>query len=221
MKLEKKYYVMAIIMSLYCTFTVVQNLFEMKTIGTEAFAFGGGGIMLSWATFMLMDISTELFGKNHTMRIYTFAGIVNLLIVLLAQIVIAFPGVYPEQNDAFVRIFSNGIRTVLASFVAFWFGNFVNMTVMIKMKDSDKVGSKFALFLRALVSTIFGQFVDNALFAALAFAPIGLSVFEMTWRDILTSSAFGTFMESIIESVWMPLITIPVITKLRSICFDN
>lgn len=221
MKLEKKYDVMAIIMSLYCTFTVVQNLFEMKTIGTEAFAFGGGGIMLSWATFMLMDISTELFGKKHTMRIYTFAGLVNLLIVLLAQVVIAFPGVYPEQNDAFVRIFSNGIRTVLSSFIAFWFGNFVNMTVMIKMKESDKTGSKFTLFLRALLSTIVGQFVDNALFATLAFAPIGLSVFEMTWRDIFTSSAFGTFMESIIESVWMPLITIPVITRLRSICSDN
>ena len=214
MKTNKKYYVLAVIMSLYCTFTVVQNLFEMKTIGTEAFAFGGGGILLSWATFMLMDISTELFGKEDTMRVYTFAGIVNLLIVLLAQIVILFPGVYPEQNDAFVRIFSNGPRTVISSFIAFWVGNYVNMHIMIKMKENDRVGTKFTLFLRALVSTIFGQFVDNAFFATLAFAPIGISVFEMRWIDILTSSAFGTFMESLIETIWMPLITIPVISKL-------
>lgn len=211
---NKKMATLAIIMSLYTTFTVVQNLFEMKTLGTEAFAVGGGGIMLSWATFMLMDISTELFGKKDTMKIYTFAGLVNLLIVLLAQVVILIPGTYPEQNDAFIRIFSNGPRTVLASFAAFWVGNFVNMQIMLKMHDADKTGSKFMLFLRALVSTVFGQFVDNALFATLAFAPIGLSVFEMTWKDIFTSSCMGVVNETLIETIWMPLITIPVISKL-------
>lgn len=216
-KIEKRYMFLAVVMSLYSVFTVVQNLFEMKTIGTESFAFGGGGIMLSWATFMLMDISTELLGKKDTMKIYTFAGLLNLFIVVLAQIVIAFPGVYPEQNEAFILIFSNGIRTAFASFAAFWMGNFVNMQIMIKMKEVDSSGSKFMLFVRALVSTIFGQFVDNAFFATLAFAPVGISVFEMTWKDIFTSSAFGTFMESIIESVWMPLITIPVISKLKNV----
>lgn len=216
-KIEKRYMFLAVVMSLYSVFTVVQNLFEMKTIGTESFAFGGGGLMLSWATFMLMDISTELLGKKDTMKIYTFAGLLNLFIVVLAQIVIAFPGVYPEQNEAFILIFSNGIRTAFASFAAFWMGNFVNMQIMIKMKEVDSSGSKFMLFVRALVSTIFGQFVDNAFFAILAFAPVGISVFEMTWKDIFTTSAFGTFMESIIESVWMPLITIPVISKLKNV----
>lgn len=215
MEKNNKYVALSIIMSLYCVFTVVQNLFEMKTIGTEAFAFGGGGIMLSWATFMLMDICTEIYGKKATMQVYTMAGLVNILIVVLAQIVIAFPGVYPEQNQAFAQIFSNGPRTVLASFAAFWMGNFVNMNIMLKMKDNDKSGSSFLLFLRALVSTVFGQFVDNAFFAALAFAPVGISLFEMTWRDILTSSLFGTGMETLIESCFMPLITLPVINKLK------
>ena len=215
MEKNNKYVALSIIMSLYCVFTVVQNLFEMKTIGTEAFAFGGGGIMLSWATFMLMDICTEIYGKKATMQVYTMAGLVNILIVVLAQIVIAFPGVYPEQNQAFAQIFSNGPRTVLASFAAFWMGNFVNMNIMLKMKDNDKSGSGFLLFLRALVSTVFGQFVDNAFFAALAFAPLGISLFEMTWRDILTSSLFGTGMETLIESCFMPLITLPVIKKLK------
>lgn len=214
---EKKVYVLAVIVALYTTFTVIQNLFEMKTLGTADFAVGGGGIMLSWATFMLMDISTELLGKKKTMWIYTFAGLTNLLIVLLAQIVIAIPGTYPEQNDAFRQIFSNGVRTVFASFAAFWVGNFVNMHIMLKMKELDKSGSRFMLFLRALLSTVFGQFVDNAFFATLAFAPIGLSVFEMTWKDIMTSSLMGVLNETIIETVWMPVITIPVVRKLSKL----
>ena len=221
MEKNKKYYVMAVIMALFTTFTVCQNLFEMKTLGTPNFAFGGGGVMLSWATFMLMDIATELFGKKDTMKIYTFAGLVNLLIVALAQIIIAIPGTYPEQNAAFAQIFSNGFRTAFASFAAFWVGNFVNMQVMLKMKSADKTGSKFMLFLRAVLSTIFGQFVDDMLFATLAFAPIGLSLFEMTWKDILTSSLVGVFNETVIETIWMPFITLPVISKLRPLFEDN
>lgn len=218
MKEIKKLNYLSIFMCIYAVFTVAQNLFEMKTLGTSSFAFGGGGIMLSWATFMIMDITTEVFGKRDSIKCYTVAGILNLAIVIIAQIVIAIPGVYPEQNAAFAQIFSNGIRTALSSFTAFWFGNYVNVHIMVKMKEhaSDK-NSKVLFFLRAVVSTIFGQFVDNMLFATLAFAPIGLSLFEMTWRDILTSSLFGTFMETMIESCFVPFITIPVSNKLKTI----
>ena len=217
MKELKKQQYIGFFMAVYAVFTVVQNLFEMKTLGTPAFAFAGGGILLSWATFMIMDITTELFGKKETMKIYTFAGLINLFIVVLSQVVILIPGVYPEQNAAFAQIFSNGVRTALSSFTAFWFGNFVNMQIMIKLKSKSNSNSKFLLFIRAVVSTIFGQFVDNLLFATLAFAPIGLSLFETSWTTILTTSLFGTCMESIIESVFVPFITIPVTNKIKSI----
>ncbi len=215
MKELKKQQYIGFFMAVYAVFTVVQNLFEMKTLGTAAFAFAGGGILLSWATFMIMDITTELFGKKETMKIYTFAGLINLFIVVLSQVVILIPGVYPEQNAAFAQIFSNGVRTALASFAAFWFGNFVNMQIMIKLKSKTNSNSKFLLFIRAVVSTIFGQFVDNLLFATLAFAPIGLSLFETSWTTILTTSLFGTFMETIIESCFVPFITIPVAMKIK------
>lgn len=214
-ELQKQKYI-GVFMAIYAVFTVVQNLFEMKTLGTSAFAFGGGGIMLSWATFMIMDITTELFGEKETMKIYTFAGLINLFIVILAQVVIALPGVYPEQNVAFAQIFSNGIRTALASFTAFWFGNFINMKIMSGMKKQANSNSRILFFARAVISTIFGQFVDNFLFASLAFAPIGLSLFEMTWRDIMTSVLFGTFMETLIESCFVPFITIPVSRKIEN-----
>ena len=209
----KELQLMSIFMAVYAVFTVIQNLFEMKTLGTPAFAVGGGGVMLSWATFMIMDITTELFGEKKTIQIYTLAGLLNLFIVLLSQLVIAIPGVYPEQNEAFRLIFSNGIRTALASFTAFWCGNFINMKVMVGMKKAlkeNQKGNGFLLFLRAVLSTIAGQTIDNLLFATLAFAPIGLSAFEMTWKDIATSSMMGVFNETVIEMLFVPFITIPV-----------
>lgn len=215
MKELKKQKYLGVFMAIYAVFTVVQNLFEMKTIGTPDFAFGGGGIMLSWATFMIMDITTEVFGKKDSIKCYTLAGLLNLFIVVLAQIVIFMPGVYEEQNVAFAQIFSNGVRTALASFCAFWVGNYVNVQIMVGLKSKDKSKSKFLFFVRAVVSTIFGQFVDNMLFATLAFAPIGLSLFEMTWKDILTSALFGTFMETLIEGTFVPFITIPVSRRIE------
>lgn len=217
----KKAKLLGVFMAIYSVFVVVQNLFEMKTLGTPAFAFGGGGIMLSWATFMITDITTEVFGKKDTIKLYTIAGLLNLFIVILAQVVIAMPGVYEEQNIAFAQIFSNGIRTALSSFTAFWFGNYINVHIMDKMRakavESNKGSSKVLFFIRAVASTVFGQFVDNILFATLAFAPIGISLFEMTWIDILTSALFGTFMETLIESVFVPFITIPVSNKINKV----
>ena len=93
---------------------------------------------------------------------------------------------------------------------------------MIKMKEmcGDK-DSKFLLFVRAVLSTIFGQFVDNFAFASLAFAPIGISAFEMEWKHIFTSSCFGTFMETLNESIFVPFITIPTITRLKKRLVEN
>ena len=49
MKELKKQKYLGVFMAIYAVFTVVQNLFEMKTLGTTKFSFAGGGIMLSWA----------------------------------------------------------------------------------------------------------------------------------------------------------------------------
>ena len=95
------------------------------------------------------------------------------------------------------------------------------MTVMIKMKDMcGNKDSKFLLFVRAVLSTVVGQFIDNFTFASLAFAPIGISAFEMEWKHIFTSSCFGTFMETVNESIFVPFITIPVITRLKERLVD-
>lgn len=214
---EKKIEYLSILMCIYCVFTVVQNLFEMKTIGTETFALMGGGTIVSWIPFMIGDITAELYGEKVSIKSFTLAGIINVIVVILAQLVILLPGSYVEQNEAFAQIFSNGIRTAIASFVAFWIGNFINTHIMVKMKEKSPEGSKLWFFIRAVVSTLVGQFLDNGLFLIIAFAPIGISAFEMRWIDILSVTITGTCIEALIESLLVPFITIPVSTKLKEI----
>lgn len=220
MKETKKLNYLSILMCIYCVFTVVQNLFEMKTIGTETLAIMGGGTVVSWIPFMVGDITSEVYGKNISVRSFTLAGVINLLVVILAQFVIFLPGSYLEQNVAFEQIFSNGVRNALASFIAFWCGNYVNAHIMVKMRDKVIESGKdngVLFFIRAVVSTIFGQLIDNAIFLLIAFAPIGLSAFEMPMSDIFGVVITGTLIETAIESLLVPFITRPVTNKIKSI----
>ena len=200
----------------YCVYIVMQNLFEMKTLGTSTIAIMGGGTIISWIPFVIMDATSEVWGEKKSVQLFTIAGLLNISTVILAQIVIALPGVYPDQNASFMNIFSNGPRTVISSFVAFYLGNLVNVKIMVRMRDNAKnKQSKRLFFIRAMVSTVLGQILDNLAFATLAFAPVSLSVFEMTWKDILTTSMIGTCFESCIEALFVPLITIPLANYLR------
>ena len=214
-----KFQYLSILISIYCVFTVVQNMFEMKTIGTTTFALMGGGTVVSWIPFMMGDITSEIFGRDTSIKCFTLAGIINLIVVILAQFVILLPGTYPEQNSAFAQIFSNGIRTVIASFIAAWIGNFINTTIMVKMRDKAIANGKdngFLFFARAVLSTIVGQFFDNFIFLVIAFAPIGISAFEMNWIDIFSVTITGTLLESAIESCLVPFITRPVTNYLKT-----
>jgi uncharacterized integral membrane protein (TIGR00697 family) len=204
----------------YCVFTVTQNLFEMKTIGTATFSLMGGGTVVSWIPFMMGDIISEIYGEKCNVKVFTIAGILNAIVVILAQFVIFLPGTYPEQNAAFKQIFSNGVRTAVASFIAFMIGNYINTHIMVTMRDKAKASGKdngFLFFARAVISTIVGQFFDNFIFLVVAFAPIGLSVFEMPMSNILSITITGTLLESGIESCLVPFITRPVTNKLKKL----
>ena len=117
---------------------------------------------------------------------------------------------YYEQNNAFSLVFSNGPRTIISSIIAFWIGGFINVKIIAVMKKTTKKDGKTAFFIRSSFSTLIGQLIDNALFMVLAFAPIGISVYEMMWKDIFSSVIIGTVIELLIESCMVPFVTIPL-----------
>lgn len=50
-----------------------------------------------------------------------------------------------------------------------------------------------------------GQAIDNYVFYLLAFAPIGLSVFEMTWGRVMLLPLIYTATEVVIEAIFSPI----------------
>jgi len=202
---------------------VTMNIFCMKSLsfGTSIIICDGG-LLISWAVFLISNVIVEVWDERTSVVLVSFAAVVSFVVMLIGRLIVLIPTLpeYAEQADAFARVFSNGPRTIIASVVAFWTGSFINVHIIYKIRmalEKMHTDSKFRLFLRAAFSTLVGQLADNAIFMTLAFAPIGLSVYEMSWFDILTAVLSGTVIELVVESCLVPFITIPLVGRIRRI----
>ena len=206
---------------IYVVVAVTMNIFCMKSLSFgSSIIICDGGLLISWGVFMISNVIVEVWDERTSMVLVTFAAIVSFVVMLIARLIVFIPTLpdYAEQAHAFELIFSNGPRTIIASVTAFWIGNFVNVHIIYKVRmDLEKKSkdNRIWFFLRAAVSTLIGQLVDNAVFMVLAFAPVGLSVYEMAWYDILTAVLSGTVIELVVEASLVPFITIPLVKWIR------
>lgn len=207
----------------YVVIAVTMNIFCMKSLSFgSSVIICDGGLLISWGVFMISNIIVEVWDERTSMVLISFAAVVSFIVMLIGRLIVLIPTLpeYEEQANAFALVFSNGPRTIIASVTAFWVGNFINVHIIYKIRmklESRQKDNKVLFFLRAAFSTLIGQLVDNAMFMVLAFAPIGLSVYEMAWFDILTAVLAGTLIELVVESCLVPFLTMPMVKWLRNI----
>lgn len=207
----------------YGVVAVTMNIFCMKGL-----SFGSpiiicdGGLLISWLVFLISNVVVEVWDERTSFRIVSVTACVSFVVMMIGRLIVFIPTLpeYADQANAFAQVFSNGPRTIFSSVTAFWVGNLVNVHIIYKIKRRLEEKSRdngFLFFLRAALSTLIGQLVDNALFMTLAFAPIGLSVYEMAWKDIASSVLSGTVIELVVEAFFVPLITIPMTKRIREV----
>ena len=208
---------------LYASVSLAMNIFCMKPLswGTDV-VFSDGGQTISWIVFLISNVIVEVWGEKESIKVISFAAITTFLLLIIGRLLVMVPVLpeYMEQNNAFSLVFSNGPRTIISSIIAFWIGGFINVEIISFMKKVIRKDGKVQFFLRASFSTLIGQLVDNALFMVLAFAPVGLSLYEMMWKDIISSVIIGTAIELLIESCMVPFVTIPLskhISKIKAL----
>ncbi len=155
---------------------LLSNIGSTKIVEVGPFTFDGGTVLFPLA-YIFGDILTEVYGFRRSRRVIWIgffwiaaaAGFFALLDALPSA-----PGY--ELGESFRAILGQAPRIVLASLVAFWAGEFVNSTVLARLKVLT--GGRW-LWTRTLGSTVVGQAVDTALFLAIAFwgvLPIDLLV---------------------------------------------
>ena len=191
----------------YIAGAIAQNILAVKTFGTTMIAITTGGTLISWLVFACMDVITEIWGRKRAILTFTGGAILNLLFNLICWIAIQIPGTSDFIQSSYETVLGTGWRIVLGSITAFLLGNFINTQIMYLMKvhSKDQNNSK-GFMLRAILSTLLGQLVDNGLFYLIAFSPLGIAgTVENPWHMILQLVIFTTCIETIVEATVSPL----------------
>lgn len=193
--------------ALFVISVIAMNILANKTLVNEKYLAIDGGILISWLSFLSMDVVTKHYGPKASTRLSIFAMGVNLLTCLIFWIA----SIIPTKDDyaVFNTIIGGTWFILLSSSIAFLCSAIINnvMNFMIGKIFKKNPDGKLAFVTRSYISTFFGQFFDNLIFAILTFmvfAPIFWNGFHWTFVQCVTCSAIGASLELVMEIVFSP-----------------
>ena len=157
------------VLTLFIVSVICMNLLANKTLVQLDWIALDGGILISWLSFMCMDVITKHFGPKASNKITLVAVGVNLLTCLIFFIASAIPS-NADDYTAFNQIFGGTWFILLGSTVAFLASAVINNAINWVIGQSFKKNpdGKLAYSVRTYVSTLVGQFLDNFIFSIIA-----------------------------------------------------
>ena len=195
----------AAVVSLFVVSVICMNLLANKTLVQTTWIALDGGILISWLSFMCMNIITKYFGPKASNQIAILASAINVLTCLIFYIASAIPSTAADYT-AFDSIFGGTWFILLGSTIAFLasavINNFVNWS--IGKAFTEHPDGKLAFVTQTYVSTFVGQFIDNFIFSVIVFvffSPIFWDGFHWTMLQCGTCALTGAVAE-VIMSIW-------------------
>ena len=199
----------ATVVTLFVVSVICMNLLANKTLFQNDIIALDGGILISWLSFMCMDIITKHFGPEASNRISILATGINLLTCLIFFVASVIPS---NANDysAFDEIFGGAWFILLGSTVAFLSSAVINnrLNWMIGRAFKKDPDGKLAYAMRTYVSTFIGQFLDNFIFSVIVFvgfAPVFWDGFHWTVLQCAMCALTGAVAELMMEIVFSPI----------------
>ena len=193
---------------IYVTCLLVSNLIAGKMWSPGLGISLPASVILFPITYIFADVFTEVYGFEHAKLIIWSGFACNFIAVIIYIITVDLP--YPEffmEQEAFAVVFGMTPRVLVASFIAYLFGEFSNSIVLSKLKVITK-GEK--LWLRTIGSTVVGEALDSMIFIAIAFA--GTVATGQLFLMMLFQYLFKLLFEIILTPV-----TYKVIGKLKKV----
>ena len=198
----------SVVVALFVISVITMNLLANKTLFQTTYLAIDGGILVSWLSFLCMDIVTKHFGPKASTRLSIFAMCVNLLACLIFFIASIIPSTANDYSK-FNEIFGGTWFILLSSTIAFLASAIINniTNYFIGKAFKKNPDGKLAFITRSYISTFIGQFFDNLIFAVLTFmlfAPIFWDGFHWTFIQCVTCSLLGAALELVLEIVFSP-----------------
>ena len=199
----------AIVVTLFVVSVICMNLLANKTLYQNDWIALDGGILISWLSFMCMDIITKHFGPKASNMISLLAVMINLLTCLVFFVASSIPS---SANDysAFDSIFGGTWFILLGSTLAFMASAVINnmLNFMIGRAFRKNPDGKLAYCAQTYISTFIGQFLDNFIFSLIVFAgfaPIFWDGFHWTVLQCFTCALTGALAELLMEIFFSPI----------------
>lgn len=145
---------------------IASNLFA-----TKIFSLAGinlpGAVVIFPISYILNDCLAEVWGYRKARLIIWTGFLMNLFVVLAAQLVVWLPPAsFWDAAPHFNYVFTMAPRVFVASLLAFLAGSTMNAYVLSRMKVASQ-GKYFPV--RAIVSSLAGEVLDSAIFMPIAF----------------------------------------------------
>lgn len=197
------------VVTLFAVSVICMNLLANKTLLKLDWIALDGGILISWLSFMCMDIITKHFGPKAANLITIHAVAINLLTCLIFFLVSIIPSTAADYS-AYDNIFGGTWFILLGSTVAFIASALVNNTLnwMIGRACRKNPDGKVAYMLRSYISTFIGQFLDNFIFSLIVFhgfAPVFWDGFSWSVLQCAMCALTGAVAELIMEIIFSPI----------------
>lgn len=200
----------SLVMVLFCTSVILMNLLANKEIGLNlSWLALDCGFLLSWLSFLCMDMLTKRFGTKASIQISLTAMGINLFVCFILFLISKIPGnwgVFYEYGENIVNTSLNQTiggtwYVVLGSAIAFAVSAIVNAILNSMIGKLCKKDNFKTYALRSYISTIAAQFVDNLIFALL----VSHMFFGWTLLQCITCSITGCLLELLCEVIFSPI----------------
>jgi uncharacterized integral membrane protein (TIGR00697 family) len=200
---KKGYRWFPFVTAVFVTTLIISNIIAVKVVHIAGL-FVPAAVILFPVAYIFGDVLTEVYGYGRARQVIWTGFLCNLLAVVAIWIGGQLPaapfwaaGVFDNPQaaqEAYQAILGFTPRLLVASFIAYLIGEFLNSFVLAKLKV--KTEGRF-LWLRTISSTIVGEGADSLVFISIAFwgifppASIGSAIlsqwlFKVTYETLAT-----------------------------------
>lgn len=155
----------AFLTGIFTASLIVSNIIAGKTFDFFSFTLPCGVIIFP-IMYIVNDVLVEVYGYEKARKVILLGFLMNLVAVICYNVTIWLPApAFFENSDAFAVVLGSTFRLMVASFAAYLVGSLVNAKLMVIFKswDEDK------LFVRCILSTLFGEGLDALIFIFIGF----------------------------------------------------
>ena len=194
---KRSYKYFDLVMAAFVTVLLCSNLIGVPKVAALFGYTFGAGILFFPISYVFGDILTEVYGYARSRKVIWTGFAALLFASFMTWVILALPPAPGWKDQAvFEKAFGQTPRIALASFTAYWCGEFTNSYIMAKMKVQM---SGRHLWMRTIGSTIAGEGVDSLIFYPLAFW--GVWTPDLVFKVMIANYLIKTAWEAILTPI--------------------